>query len=264
MICVRPTGAGAWPVRPLVVATLAAALCGSPAHAAPANLDLALLLAVDVSRSVNDDEYDLQMAGIADAFENPMVLDAIRAAVPNGMAVAVMQWAGPGEQDVSVPWTIVHGDDDATVLASRIRGASRMATFGGTALAEALARATTLVAEFPVAGRRVIDVSGDGTDNRKRSPSAARDAALSLGVIVNGLAVSNEEPYLAGYFRQQVTGGPGAFVVHIRDYGDFSTAISAKLIREIGHLIVGSGAPDDLPVFLAMRRSGLAVPALPR
>lgn len=264
MFCVQPAGVSAWLIRRITVLTLAVAGCGWVFPAAAADLDLALVLAVDVSRSVDDAEYDLQIAGISDAFEDPLVLDAMRAAVPNGMAVAVMQWAGQGEQEVSVPWTIVRGDADAAALAASIRKAPRPVTFGGTALAEALARATLLAAASPAAGRRVIDVSGDGTDNRDRSPVPARDAALSLGVIVNGLAVSNDQPYLAGYFRQQVTGGPGAFVVHVRDYDDFGEAIRAKLIREIGTLIVGSLEPEILPIEVAMQPAGLARPALPR
>ncbi len=244
-------------------ALLVAAVGLVAAPASAAGLDLALLLAIDVSRSVDAHEYDLQKNGFAAAFRDRLVLDAVRTAAPNGVSVALMQWSGPGEQDLSVTWTTIRDAASAEVLAARIAAVSRPATSGGTALADALARAVSIMsADSPAASRHVIDVSGDGVDNRDESPAAARDAALSRGIVVNGLAISNEQPYLGGYYRTMVAGGPGAFVVHARNYDDFAEAIRAKLIREIAGPVIGLGPPPAvLPVSAP---PGLAASLLPR
>lgn len=206
----------------------------SPPSVAENYVDLELFLAVDVSASVDAGEYSLQMRGIAAAFRDREMLAAIRASAPHGVAVAMMQWAGPDEQTYSVPWSVVHDEASAADFAARIEATSRPLTLGGTAIGDALIVGISLLGESGIpAERRVIDVSGDGRANQGTSPGPVRAHAASLGVTVNGLAILNEEPQLMSYYAERVIGGPGAFVMHADDYEDFGRAIRMKLIREI-------------------------------
>ena len=235
--------------RVLAPALLAVALVGArpPAASAAEHVDLQLLLAVDVSASVDTNEYLLQMNGLADAFRHPAVIAAIRASAPQGISVALMQWAGPDEQDYSIPWSVVHDLESAEAFAAEIDAATRPLTLGGTAIGDAVIVALSLLEESRVmAARRVIDVSGDGRTNQGTSPAPVRTHAVSLGVTVNGLAIVNEEPELLPYYRDRVIGGPGAFVMQANDFTDFGTAIRLKLIREIeGSPMAGSAAASD-------------------
>lgn len=212
-------------------------------------VDLELLLAVDVSASVDSQEYSLQMNGIADAFRHPEVIAAIRASAPQGLAVALLQWAGPDEQTYAVPWSVVDDRVSAAAFADRIEAATRPLTLGGTAIGDALIVGVSLLAENGVAAaRRVIDVSGDGRANQGTSPAPVRAHAASLGVTVNGLAILNEEPQLMSYYAERVIGGPGAFVMHADHYQDFGRAIRLKLIREIeGATVADAPAGDVAP-----------------
>ncbi len=215
-----------------------------PAAAMARDVDIKLLLAVDVSRSVDATEYHLQMGGLADAFRHADVLHAIEIA-PSGIAVALMQWSGPGEQVLSLAWTVVRDRAAAFRFAEEIETISRLPTGGGTALADALDRAIAFISGSAIASKRtVIDISGDGGDNRGASPVAARTIAVLSGITVNGLAIVNEEPYLVGYYRENVVGGPGAFVLQARDYRDFARAIRLKLVREIAGSPVALLASD--------------------
>jgi hypothetical protein len=207
------------------------------------------LLAVDVSVSVDSEEYVLQMRGLAEAFRHPNVIAAIRASAPNGIAVALMQWAGPDEQTYSVPWSEVRDLPTAYAFAAKIDLATRPLSFGGTAIGDALVVGISLVNENTIYGvRRVIDVSGDGRTNQGTSPGPVRAYAMSLGMTVNGLAIVNEEPQLLQYYRDRVIGGPGAFVLHANDYEDFGRAIRMKLIREIEGSLMAGPPPGPIPV----------------
>ena len=224
---------------------LAATAAWSPPSAAGEYVDLELLLAIDVSASVDVSEYALQMSGIANAFRDPSVLSAITASAPKGVAVAVMQWAGPDEQAYSVPWIIVRDADSAEVLAARVEATPRPLTMGGTAIGDALIVGLSLLGESGIlAARLVIDVSGDGRTNRGTSPGPVRAHAASIGITVNGLAIVNEEPELLAYYTDRVIGGPGAFVIRADDYGDFGRAIRMKLIREIEGSVLAAADPD--------------------
>ena len=224
------------PLPPLCAAVLAMAmvLAGSPPPVMAQGVDLQLLLAVDVSPSVDADEYALQIHGLATALRNPEVVDAIRMAAPNGVAIALMQWAGPSEQAVSVQWSNVRDQASAEIVARQIEVLARPFTNGGTAIGDALARGIALLDEGGFqAGRRVIDISGDGSTNIGDSPAPVRTRAVLSGITVNGLVILDEEQHLASYYLRRVIGGPGAFVLDIRDFGDFAEAIKLKLIREI-------------------------------
>ena len=229
----------------VAAAVMVAELMVAPSLAAEGYVDLQLLLAVDVSASVDTAEYQLQMGGIADAFRDQEVIDAIRAAAPHGVAIALVQWAGPDEQAYSLPWFVVSDEESARELAAGIDAAPRPLTMGGTAIGDALIVGISLLGESNITtARRVIDVSGDGRTNRGTSPAPVRAHAASLGITVNGLAILNEEPQLVTYYAERVIGGAGAFVMQANDYEDFGRAIRLKLIREIKGSLMAEQAPD--------------------
>ena len=232
-----------------------AMLAGSTHPASAQRVDLELLLAVDVSLSVDPDEYALQIHGLATALRDPDVVSAIKAAAPNGVALALMQWAGPREQAVSVAWADVHDQASAEAFAQQIDAATRLATNGGTAIGDALGRGVSLLAENDFEGtRKVIDISGDGRTNEGDSPAPVRKHAVLVGITVNGLVILNEERQLSGYYRERVIGGPGAFVLQVANFQDFARAMRLKLIREIEVAMGASSSADDgidvLPSYL--------------
>jgi hypothetical protein len=210
---------------------LALLLDAGPGIARPVELEL--VLAVDTSMSVGSDEFALQMAGYAQAFRHPDVVRAIEAAA-GGIAVTLVQWADAYQQAVSIDWTRVDDAGSAAAFADLLAATGRRFTGPGTALAAALA---FCLRRFEANGfegrRRVVDLSGDGRDNRGPRVSAARSYATLAGITINGLAILNDEPFLDRYFERQVIVGADAFVVAATDYGDFADAIVKKLTREI-------------------------------
>ena len=222
--------------RSVLCAALAPVLCAmapsSPVQARPVELEL--VLAVDVSQSVSRQEFALQMVGYAQAFRNQQVLGAIRAAGDHGIAVALVQWANPAQMSVAIGWTHVWDAESAARLAQRIELVRRAYFRGGTAISSALAFCLPLFeANGFEGGRKVIDLSGDGTENRGPEPGPVRDLAVALGVTINGLAIVTDRADLDRYFESQVIGGSDAFVVTALDYRDFARAIVTKLVREI-------------------------------
>lgn len=200
-------------------------------------MELELVVAVDASGSVNDREFDLQTRGTAAAFRDPAVLAAIQELGAGGMAVALVQWSSPGHQTVALDWLWVSDAASVAGLADRVERTPRL-ILGETAIDGALKFSTALIAKNAYEGRRkAIDVSGDGRSNWGGYPDRARDRAVAAGIVVNGLAILNEQHDLADYYRQHVIGGPGAFVLGAADYGDFARAMRRKLLQEI------SGAP---------------------
>ena len=227
-----------WPILTmrlflLVVAVdlLATGVVRAQVHSA-VSLELALL--VDVSASVDDDEYRLQTLGLATAFQSQRVRDAIRSLAGKGLALAVVQWANHESQKVAVDWTVVRGDADALRLSERIAAMPRLIEGGHTALGDALSFALAEMNSNGYTGaRRVIDLSGDGRSNDGSPLSRARQEVLDNGITINGLAILNELPLLERYFQRHLIGGDGAFVMTASDYGDFARAITLKLEREI-------------------------------
>ncbi len=216
----------------------------APAHGQGGQtVGLEIVLLVDVSASVNDEEFRLQAGGLATALASTAVLDAIRALAPRGMAVCVVQWANHANQQKSVDWTVLHRDPDALWFAEQIASMPRMIHGGHTAIGDALSFALNELRSNRYSGlRRVIDVSGDGRANDGRPLRAAREAVLEHGITFNGLAILNELPLLGKYFRDRLIGGAGAFVMTARDYTDFARAIRHKLEREIGSVPVTNNA----------------------
>lgn len=203
-------------------------------RAAPAPVDLRLVLAIDSSSSVDMDEYYLQLEGYAAAFRHPELLKAIASGSNKAIAVTLFEWSGIGQQTVNFPWRRLEDAAGLEAFATELASAPRLVLGGETAIGDAIDFALTLFdqGEFE-GGRRVVDVSGDGVSNRGRPVNAARDDAVFQGVTINGLAVLNEEPEVEAHYRRHVVGGPGAFVVAARDYSDFADVILKKLIREI-------------------------------
>jgi hypothetical protein len=209
-------------------------LCGlaGPARSQAA-VDLELVLAIDSSGSVDFAEFDLQARGIALAFRDPDVIEAIMGAAPNGIAVCVIHWSGRHQHLAVVDWTKVTDVSSADALAATIEATGRV-LIGETAIADALQFATEKLMYGPFRGaRQIIDLSGDGPTNAGRDPDSIRDAAVWSGITINGLAILNESPTLDLYYADHVIGGPDAFVTTARDYGDFARAIRLKLLKEI-------------------------------
>jgi len=228
--------------RVVAFAAALALLASAPPGTARAQtaVDLQLVLAVDVSGSVNAQRFELQKMGYVAAFLNRRVLNTILAGRNQSIAVTMMQWSGPFLQSQVVPWTVLK--DEATVkgVAGIIESAPRMMYGGGTSISGAIDHAATLFAQAPLKSeRRVIDVSGDGSNNRGRSVTQARDEAVEAGVVINGLPILAFEPYLDQYFKDYVIGGPGAFMVTAKGFETFAEAILMKLIIEIAGLQPG-------------------------
>jgi hypothetical protein len=217
----------------MLAVPLAVLLAGGAIARAEIGVDLELVLAVDSSGSVDFQEFELQARGIAQAFRDPEVIEAIAGAAPKGIAVAVIQWSGRRQHLVTIDWTRITDAPSANALAARIDAMGRV-LIGETAIADALRFAHEQLESGPFQGtRRIIDLSGDGMTNAGGDPDPVRDAAALAGITINGLAILNEIPSLDRYYAEHVIGGPDAFVIAARDYGDFAHAIRHKLLREI-------------------------------
>jgi Protein of unknown function (DUF1194) len=224
--------------RRLPSLALALILIGAAARAqVPAGqqaVDLQLVLAVDASGSVNQTRFELQKRGYAAAFRNPKVIAAIMAGTRRAVAITMVQWTGPTLHRQVVGWVRVSDRASAEALAAAIEAAPRELFGGGTSLSGAIDDGVALLAAAPFRGqRRVIDISGDGSNNAGRPAAVARDDAVRAGIIINGLPIAWIEPDLAAYYRANVIGGPGSFVVSVDSYDNFADAILQKLVTEI-------------------------------
>jgi hypothetical protein len=212
------------------------------ASARAATVDLALVMAVDVSESVDADEYELQHEGIARAFESPPVLAAINGGSNGAVDVLVLEWSDRDKQVVTVDWTRVSDKASAAAFAAKVR-ASQRSSNGLTAIGDALLAAQAAFLNLPDrAARRVVDLSGDGIANIGPPPQQVRDELVAAGITVNGLAILKTEPWLDGYYDQNVVGGPGGFLVQVDDFASFAAAMQQKLLAEIAATRPGSRA----------------------
>lgn len=221
----------------LLGAALLALAGGVSAGSARADVpvDLQLVLAIDSSDSVDGREYALQIGGLADAFRDPSVHEAIVGGPLGSIAVVVVEWSGRYQQRVQIPWTRIDGPAAATALAGEIASLHRAFDEGVTSISGALDFASTLFGGNGfVSARQVIDISSDGVQNQGRRIDLAREAALARDVTINALVILNEMPDLQEYFGERVIGGFGAFVMAANDYPDYPEAIRRKLLREIG------------------------------
>jgi hypothetical protein len=216
-----------------------------PALADDEQVDLLLVLAADVSRSVDERKFRLQREGYAAAIVDPRVVRAMTAGPAGRIALCFLEWASDGEQIVVIDWTPVASADHAQAISRQIREAPR-AFMGRTSISAAIDYSMAVLARSPFAGqRRVIDVSGDGTNNSGRPVTAARDAAIAQGVTINGLVILSDVPLptnpmhthppggLTAYYENNVIGGPGAFVVEAENFEAFGQLLVSKLVKEI-------------------------------
>lgn len=233
----------------LAIAAAVTALCAGPAaRADEGDVDLLLVLAADVSRSVDDAKFKLQRDGYAAAIVDPRVVRAMTGGPIGRIGLVFVEWASEWEQKVVIDWTIIAGERDAQAVSDRVRGAERSFR-GRTSISAAIDFSMALLARSPFQGnRRVIDVSGDGTNNSGRDVTAARDEAIAQGVTINGLVILSEVPLatnpshthppggLTAYYENNVIGGPGAFVVEAESFAAFGQLIISKLVKEIAEL----------------------------
>lgn len=216
----------------LALAVLLAANVGEPASAQP--VDLQLVLAVDTSGSVSEARFELQKQGYVAAFRSPLLLKAIGSGTRQSIGVTMVQWTGPALQIQVVPWMLIRDEASMLAFADAIARAPRQLFGGGTSISGAIDHAMMLFAKAPFKGtRRVIDVSGDGANNRGRPASDARDEAVRAGVSINGLPILVLEPFLDQYYWTNVVGGPNAFVIAVDSYTAFAAAVFKKLIIEV-------------------------------
>jgi hypothetical protein len=209
------------------------ALPQSRGEAEAYDVDLALVLAIDCSFSVDANEFRLQMEGLGRAFQQPEVKAAIKKGPTGRIAVIAMQWSDEANQMVVVPWTILAGDADADELAQILMRMPRRLAEGGTSISTSLTFAAGLFATAPKAERRVIDVSSDGRNNIGPPVNGVRDRLVAQGITINALTILNEWPTLDKYFELNVVGGQGHFVIPSNDYAAYAEAIYRKLLREI-------------------------------
>lgn len=204
-------------------------------------VDVLLVLAVDVSRSIDEEEARLQREGYREALGDPRVVEAISRGMIGAIAVAYVEWAGIEYQRLVLPWTRIGSQAEADRWVDALAEAPR-ASISWTSISGAIDFSRRVLAEAPYEGtRRVIDVSGDGVNNSGRPSEMARDEAVAEGIVINGLPIVNDRPTfgrmppmpLDQYFAQNVIGGPGAFMIVAEDFTVFAQAVRRKLIREI-------------------------------
>jgi hypothetical protein len=224
---------------------VAAVLLLAPAAQAAERVDLLLVLASDVSRSVDAEKFELQRRGYGQAMADPRVIEAIRSGSTGRIAVCFLEWSGVMSQKLVIDWTLIGDTAAARQFGDRILEAPRSfadRTSISAAIDFSMAHLEAAPFEAP---RRAIDVSGDGTNNSGREVTSARDEALAKGVTINGLVILSEHPLawnpehtnppggLANYYRQNVIGGPRAFVMAAQDFNSFGQALINKLIAEV-------------------------------
>ena len=220
----------------MVLSVIALAAPAPPAHAQGVGVELELVLAVDISASVDDQEYRLQMTGIAQAFRDPEVIDAIESFGPSGIAVTMIHWSETATRVTA--WSHITSSDASFRYAARIDAIARAKLGVTTAIGTALAFARNEIATNGFAGRRrSIDVSGDGKNNSGMPLWVQRSGVILADITINGLAILDQDPFLKRYYQNHVIGGNGAFVMTAVDFRDFARAFRAKLLREIRPLI---------------------------
>ena len=232
---------------------LAALLIGlRPALAQDIEVDVELVLAADVSRSMSPPELEIQRRGYAEAITSTEVMATIGNGMIGRIAVTFMEWAGNDLQNVIVPWTLIDSAEDAQAIADTLT-----AEFHGnmrrTSISGALTQAASLFDDNGFLGlRRIIDVSGDGPNNSGGPVLPARDAVLAKGIIINGLPLMTTDGFsfrwgiedLDAYYFNCVIGGPGAFMIPVHDWSEFAEAVRRKLVLEIAGLPI----PVEEPV----------------
>ena len=246
-------------MRPTLAAIVFLAFLSYCGGLQAAGADLEVVLAADVSRSIDDTEFELQRKGYAAALTDPRVLTAIHGRTNGAVAVCFIEWSGEEDQQVVVDWTEIRDEEDAGTVAAAILAAPR-SFMGRTSISAAIDFAMTHFGKAKwQANRRIIDVSGDGTNNSGRAVTEARDQAIASGATINGLAIVNDRPNLGYsahtqppgglplYYRQNVIGGPNAFLIVVEDFNSFADAMANKLAKEID--VASSAAERQVSAF---------------
>jgi hypothetical protein len=219
-----------------------------PATAAETPVDVALVLVTDVSRSIDDSEFQLEKKGYATAFTDPKVVAAIRGGPAGRIAVAYVEFSSSEQVRTLIDFTILSDAASAEAFSAKMTSLPR-SSYGRTAISSGIDQATEMLKQGGFGDAHlVIDVAGDGTNNAGRSITDARDDALAAGITINGLTIINDHPVsytfahvqppggLPNWYRENVTGGPGSFVLEVHDFSTFGDAMSRKLLNEIAAL----------------------------
>jgi hypothetical protein len=227
--------------RRTLLAAGATLVAGMVPSRAAEPVDLLLVMAVDISRSIDAEEAQLQRQGYQLAMTDPAVVAAAAGGPRGAIAVAYVEWAASLYQRLVIPWTRIAGPDDAATWSDQLAGSPRE-SITWTSISGALAFSRQVLADSPFeATRRVIDVSGDGPNNNGPPPEPERDRLVAEGVTINGLPIVNDRPNfgmlpgagLEQYYRESVIGGSRAFLIVADDFAAFGAAIRRKLIQEI-------------------------------
>jgi hypothetical protein len=234
--------------RLLVFVIATVVLVASPAAHAAEEVDLLLVLSSDISRSIDAPNFKLQRDGYAAAIVNPRVIQAIRSGALGKIAISFVEWSGIGAQKIVIDWTVIRDEATAKDFSAQVIEAPR-AFADRTSISGGIDFAMAQLARAPFqSNRHTIDVSGDGTNNSGRDVVDARDEALAKGVTINGLVILSERPMswnadhtnppggLDAYYRNNVIGGPGSFVMVAENFNSFGQAILNKLIAEIASI----------------------------
>jgi hypothetical protein len=237
----RKLASVAWALVVLIIVAIGAA----PARAE--TVDLLLVLAADVSRSIDEGEFNLQRKGYAAAMTDPRVLRAIVGGRSHAIAVTFVEWSGATDQNVVIDWTVLRDEEAAGGIAASILAAPR-SFLGRTSISAAIDFSMERLAAAKVqADKRIIDISGDGTNNSGRAVTEARDQAVAAGVTINGLAIINTQANpgyafhtqppggLPKYYEENVIGGSGAFLLQVENFDSFTEAITRKMVTEIAN-----------------------------
>jgi hypothetical protein len=226
----------------LIAGSLLALMGGGPLAAAEVDVDLELVLAVDVSRSMDYEEQTLQREGYVVAIKHPEVVQAIGSGQHGRIAITYVQWSGPFYHAVIAPWTIIANQDDAEAFSQKIAAAPILRE-SSTSISTGLFFSSGLFAESGANGtRRAIDISGDGPNNTGIPVAPMRDYVISKGITINGLPIVLKQsighaafsiPNLDVYYEDCVIGGPGAFMITVDDLSRLEVAIKRKLVLEI-------------------------------
>ncbi len=215
-------------------AALMALFCGVARAQEPVAVGTELVLALDSSASVDRQEFQLQLDGLAQAFRDPEVLQAVENLKPLGVAVAVTQWGGPGETRIVLPFEFLGSARDAKAFGFRASLIRRWMRASSTSIATGILDSAALMATNEYEGyRKIIDISGDGRHNSDVDLEAAREAARKADIVINGLPIMAGDEELAAYYESSVISGADAFVEPARDFDDFARAIKEKLLKEL-------------------------------
>ena len=210
-------------------AATAVMVAATPARAC----ETALVLAIDVSNSIDTFEYTIQAEGLAEALRDPLVLESL---VTSRVALTVVQWSGPSDQQVSIPWRRIETDEDVLAMADEAEAMPRAVIMANTAIGDTIEFASALFAEVPDCKRKVIDISGDGADNAGTVPEAQRRIAEGRGITINGLAIDPHGLSITNYYRLKVITRNG-FVMTAHGHQSYAQTLKEKIRREVAQVM---------------------------